>query len=352
MSANSVHLSAQDVLMEQILTSRSFARLDKTGLKAMVKRIEMLPVRAGEAIFRQGEAGDCFYIIGAGQCRVFNYPAGGGAAIEIATLGPGDTFGEDSLIRGTPRGASIEMLTDGTLACLHKADFEKLIKGPLLQGVGIEEAQSMMAYGACMIDPRSPAAFAKYAVPGSRNVPLNKLRQERRGFDKQVTYITVSDQELESALAAFLLAQKGLEARYLTAPVADYIRHCAKDDADTFAMLGGSEIESIIELPEEYLLSDEESSPGVQVSDTPAVVQHPSLAPKAESSDSVNQLRLEFTQALNERDQRHREEMHKLRMKVRALLAQYQNRIVELERRLGISASQPTRNTVPAPAES
>ena len=334
MSSENVQLSAIDVLMEQVVKSKSFARIGKANLKTMMKRIEMIPVGAGETIFRQGESGDSFYIIGSGKCRVFNYPSNGGAIIEIATLGPGDTFGEDSLIRGTPRGASIEMLTDGTLARLNKEEFETLIKKPLLRGVAIAEAKNMVAYEASMIDTRSAAEFAKCAAPGSRNVPLNQLRDERRRFDKNLTYITVSDRELESALAAFLLAQKGLDARYLTAPVAEYIRACANDDADTLARLGGSEIDSIIELPAEYMQGDGKVVVPDRTGRIKGAIAQVAPQPQAETSDPVGQLRAELIRALAEQETRHRAEMHTLRVKVRALLEQYQNKILELERKL------------------
>ncbi|MCC6715047.1 MAG: cyclic nucleotide-binding domain-containing protein, partial [Gammaproteobacteria bacterium] len=118
MTTEAVRLSATDVLMEQIMKSKSMSRVSKSALRSLISRIEMLQVGAGETIYRQGEGGETFYIIGAGKCRLFNYPSGGGAVVELGSLGPGDTFGEDSLIRSTPRSFSVEMVTDGTLACL------------------------------------------------------------------------------------------------------------------------------------------------------------------------------------------------------------------------------------------
>ncbi len=347
MTTEAVRLSATDVLMEQIMKSKSMSRVSKSALRSLISRIEMLQVGAGETIYRQGEGGETFYIIGAGKCRLFNYPSGGGAVVELGSLGPGDTFGEDSLIRSTPRSFSVEMVTDGTLACLSKEEFDKLFREPMLKAVGINEAKNLEAYGASIIDVRAPSEFNRYAVGGSRNVPVNEVRRERRGFDKQLTYIAVSDNESDSALAAFLLTQKGLEARYLTAAVADYMRACASDDLDTLH-LPGAATETVIEIPEEYLSATASIATNVNPNPLPAVATAPGPegAPGAvaagaappgavAAADGVGaQMREEFARMLKEHDNELQHEMHVMRVKIRGLLTQYQNRIFELERKV------------------
>lgn len=345
MTTETVRLSATDVLMEQIMKSKSMSRVSKSALRSFIARVEMLQVSAGETIYRQGEGGETFYIIGAGKCRLFNYPSGGGAVVELGSLGPGDTFGEDSLIRGTARGFSVEMVTDGTLACLSREEFDKLFREPMLKAVDINEAKNLEAYGASIIDVRAPTEFKRYAVGGSRNVPVNEVRRERRGFDKQLTYITVSDNESDSALAAFLLTQKGLEARYLTATVADYMRACASDDLDKLH-LPGAATETVIEIPEEYLSATASIATNVNPSTPPPAAhagppegtQAAAGAPQPEPAGAADGLsapmREEFARMLREHDDGLQHEMHVMRVKIRGLLTQYQNRILELERKV------------------
>jgi rhodanese-related sulfurtransferase len=335
------------MLMEQIMKSKSMSRVSKSALRSMISRIEMLPVTAGETIYRQGESGETFYIIGAGKCRLFTYPSAGGAVVELGTLGPGDTFGEDSLIRGTARSFSVEMVTDGTLACLTKEEFDKLFREPMLKPADINEAKNLEAYGASIIDVRPPSEFKRYAVGGSRNVPVNEVRRERRGFDKQLTYITVSDNDMDSALAAFLLAQKGLEVRYLTATVADYMRACATDELDALH-LPGATAETVIEIPEEYLSATASIATNVNPSTpppaaaasppegTPGGVAAGASQPEAvAASDAIGApIREELARMLKEHDAELQHEMHVMRVKIRGLLTQYQNRILELERKV------------------
>ena len=61
-------------------------------------------LRAGETLFRQGDAGDCAYAIESGQIEVFR---GRGALRKVlALLGPGEVIGEMAVIDHLPRTAS------------------------------------------------------------------------------------------------------------------------------------------------------------------------------------------------------------------------------------------------------
>ena len=65
----------------------------------------------GQVLFRQGDHGDSFYVIRRGTVDVLLEPAGGGLPHKLATLGPGDFFGEMSALVGQPRSATIRAAT-------------------------------------------------------------------------------------------------------------------------------------------------------------------------------------------------------------------------------------------------
>lgn len=82
---------------------------------------------AGAVIFEQGEVGQDFYIIDQGQVKVLRAPEGRAPKL-VATLVPGDFFGERSLLYGRKRSATIEAASDVELLRLEKADFDELLR--------------------------------------------------------------------------------------------------------------------------------------------------------------------------------------------------------------------------------
>jgi hypothetical protein len=63
---------------------------------------------AGESIVREGDAGTSMFVVARGEMVVTLDPL----AREVARLGPGDFFGEMSLLTGAPRTASVTAVTD------------------------------------------------------------------------------------------------------------------------------------------------------------------------------------------------------------------------------------------------
>ena len=81
----------------------------------------------GEAIVREGEAGDCLYQVLSGQVEVLKDVAPG-RQVSVRQLEPGDLFGEMTLLLDTPRTATVRALEECRLLQL---DREAL--APLLQ---------------------------------------------------------------------------------------------------------------------------------------------------------------------------------------------------------------------------
>lgn len=65
---------------------------------------------AGQVIFRQGDPGDTMYLVHTGTVEV--YREKGGTKSVLATLGPGEYFGEMALVDQQPRSASLGAVSD------------------------------------------------------------------------------------------------------------------------------------------------------------------------------------------------------------------------------------------------
>jgi NTE family protein len=81
----------------------------------------------GEAVVKQGDEGDCLYLVMKGRARVVLSGADNRSE-EVATLGPGSILGEMSLLSGEKRSASV--VAEGHLECdrLDKADFARILR--------------------------------------------------------------------------------------------------------------------------------------------------------------------------------------------------------------------------------
>jgi CRP-like cAMP-binding protein len=79
-------------------------------VEEIASRAHVLLFDDGEVIVPEGEEGLGFYFITQGRVRVLR------ANEDVATLGPGEFFGEVSLLEGTVRNATV--LADGNVMCI------------------------------------------------------------------------------------------------------------------------------------------------------------------------------------------------------------------------------------------
>jgi CRP-like cAMP-binding protein len=91
--------------------------------------IRELQLKAGDILFRAGDAGDALYIVAHGKVEVLTDPATEGktATGPIAVLGEGHAFGEMSLLSGDPRTATIRAAENSGLLRIGKEDFHELV---------------------------------------------------------------------------------------------------------------------------------------------------------------------------------------------------------------------------------
>ncbi len=74
--------------------------------------------RNGEIILREGEVGDCIYVIQSGRVEVLHER--NGKAVQLVVLGEGDTFGEIALLERGTRSATVRALGQVRVLTLDK----------------------------------------------------------------------------------------------------------------------------------------------------------------------------------------------------------------------------------------
>lgn len=203
-----------------LLQSELFTRIPPSNIQGLLDTLEPIEVSAGEEIIKQGEPGEYYYALQRGTCEVVR-KGSNKREIRLAELGPGDTFGEEALISGARRNATVRMTSDGGLARLTKADFTRLIKAPLLTAVTRAAAEQRVAAGARWLDVRFEDEHAHNGLPGSLNIPLGVLRTRADELDSTGSYVAYCDSGGRSSAAAFLLAERGFEVCYVEGGAVD-----------------------------------------------------------------------------------------------------------------------------------
>jgi CRP-like cAMP-binding protein len=112
--------------------------LSEQQLLSIAKCLENKTFVEGETIIKQGDVGDCFYMIASGEIAVqVNH-------IQVAILETGSFFGEMSLLSNEKRSATCIALKDSTCLVLSRSSFVEHL-GPLDEIMKIEsERRSAM----------------------------------------------------------------------------------------------------------------------------------------------------------------------------------------------------------------
>ena len=103
-----------------------FSELSRQELERISRVAVPRSFPAGVRVFHEGDQSDACYLVRSGDLRVTReHPDG--RAIALATLGPGDLFGELAMLDGEARSASVDTLSESELLALPAADLRRLL---------------------------------------------------------------------------------------------------------------------------------------------------------------------------------------------------------------------------------
>jgi len=169
-------MSADPDLMTRLGAAPLFQGLENDELACLAEVVDEVTVDAGHTVLRQGEYSDELYVIAAGTAEVSVLSAGERSHV-ISFLGPGDHFGEISLLTSHPCIASVVASSQLNLMRLRRealADY--LAWGAQLRGQLLET--SVLRAGTTL------EHVIQAANEGRAVAPFNQLL--RRLIDHQV----------------------------------------------------------------------------------------------------------------------------------------------------------------------
>ena len=125
--------------LDSLRTIPLFAVVDDEALEALADLLIERRIPKHQTIVEEGLAGDYMYVIRDGQVKVTKLSGDGREKI-LELLGPGDFFGEMSLLDNAERSASVKSLTESRILALSRNDFLKeLRRNPDLAMAVIQE---------------------------------------------------------------------------------------------------------------------------------------------------------------------------------------------------------------------
>ena len=104
-----------------------FNSLEEKEFDIVVDSIEEVKVKPGQVLIKEGDEGDCLYVVEQGT---FDCTKKGAFLKEYH---PGDGFGELALLYNVPRAATITAKTDGVIWKLDRDTFSHIVKDAAAQ---------------------------------------------------------------------------------------------------------------------------------------------------------------------------------------------------------------------------
>lgn len=104
--------------------------MDSDELLKICDALKQETFTSGQFIVHQSEPGNKFYIVESGLCKATKSYVPGQVPTEVMKYGPGDYFGELSLLHDEPRDANVVALVDTSVISLDRKSFKRLL-GPI-----------------------------------------------------------------------------------------------------------------------------------------------------------------------------------------------------------------------------
>lgn len=111
-----------------LLKSFYFSALNKEDQDKIINAMSIVEYKPNDYVIKQGDDGNLLYLVAEGELSCYKKFTKEGEDVFLKKYGPGDSFGELSLLYNTPRAASIIADTNSTLYALDSRTFNIIVK--------------------------------------------------------------------------------------------------------------------------------------------------------------------------------------------------------------------------------
>jgi predicted acylesterase/phospholipase RssA/CRP-like cAMP-binding protein len=124
--AQTVPPAGSEIARQALGTAGIFAGLEGEVLDELLEEMDAVSVAGGEVVIRQGDLGDCMYLVVSGRLNLAIRDAG--HETFVAELGPGDLVGEMALLVDSPRTMTVRTIRDSVLLRLSASSFRGFVQ--------------------------------------------------------------------------------------------------------------------------------------------------------------------------------------------------------------------------------
>jgi CRP/FNR family cyclic AMP-dependent transcriptional regulator len=180
-------------------------QIDQASLAALIGKAVVTKVPKQKVILEEDSDNQNIYFVLNGRVRA-SYVSEDGKEISLADIGPGDCFGEFSVIDGTRTAASVTATEDSRIASLSRAGFEELLSEnrPFVQ--------ALLRHLVSKIRQRTKRIIEFSALPVSLRVRAELLRLAKPDPADQDRGI-IAKPPTQSELATFISSHREAVAR-------------------------------------------------------------------------------------------------------------------------------------------
>jgi rhodanese-related sulfurtransferase len=193
------------------------------GIDEAFESMNTVKVDTGDEIVRYRENGDRYYMIKEGNAEVWKPDMETDIWSCVARLGPGDVFGEEAILVGGFRNATVRMITPGVLLVLEEDVFNSALRSRLVKEVTPEQAYVMARHEDTeWLDCRFEIEYSEVRIPKAQLIPLSNLRKHTHELDHGKNYLVYCRSGRRSICAAYLLSERGFNAVSVKGGIRDW----------------------------------------------------------------------------------------------------------------------------------
>lgn len=185
-----------------------FAGLSEETLLEMAEKLEPLSLGENEILFRKGDPGNALYIIQEGWVKAYAKNTRGEEVV-LNEFGPGESFGEMSLVDGRPRSATIQTMEPTDLLILRQESFLNiLVHHPTFALELLRDISNKLRFAATYI--QKVTEWSQYIAEGNYTYALQEIEEAQSMVDDDGQ----SDEDrARSFLAAIFKMIEGVKKR-------------------------------------------------------------------------------------------------------------------------------------------